>query len=184
MFCTPQELDDSSYTVEVKDCLREATELEIEFANSDNPLEKQAQVTNSIFERFRKATNSDAQTFEQLLNVLFETSSYVKVASEILQQSGYLVLWQDELNKNPWRYNYDVFLSFPFPKEEKLEIAKSELKRAKESRKRYVMQYEQLMGLWQQKQLQYLALELMLYKQLIENDDSCIEVMQKIIKKT
>ena len=184
LYCAPQELDDSPYTEEVLNCVRKATEEEIIFANSENPLEKQANITNAILKEFRVATGSDAQTFEQLLKVVFDNPNYDQVASDILKKSDYLILWQNDIKKNPWRYNYDYFMSISSSKEEINEIANRELERATNSKKRFVRQYEQHMILFRQKNLQYIALQIMLYQKLIENEDECIKIYTKILKDT
>ena len=170
-YCAPQELDDSELTIRVSDCVRKATDTEIEFANTENPLENQTNITNSIFTKIRGVTGKDIQTFEQLSNYLIENNQHDSQITNIIKESGYLFMWQHEMNANPWRYSQELFMSLPVSKEKLNQIATAELKSAINTKQRYVDMYEQHMRIWQAKQLQYAAIHIMLYQKLIELTD-------------
>lgn len=167
-YCAPQELDDSEFTVRISNCVRNATDAEIEFANTENPLDKQTNITNSIFTKARGITGKDIQTFDQLSDYLLENKQYDGQITNIIKESGYLLMWQHEVNANPWRYNQSLFMSLPVPRENLHEIATAELKSAINTKQRYVVMYEQYMMMWQSTQLQYAAIHIMLYQKLIE----------------
>lgn len=183
-YCAPQELDDSEFTIRVSNCVRKATDAEIAFAKTENPLELQTNITNSIFAKARSVTGQDIQTFEQLSNYLLENIQYDGQITKVINDSGYLFMWQHEVNANPWRYNQELFMSLPVSTKKLNEIAETELKSAINSKQRYVSMYEQYMRIWQAKQLQYAAIHIMLYQKLIELADLRISTSSHVIENT
>jgi hypothetical protein len=183
-YCAPQELDDSELTVRIYDCVREANEAEIEFANTENPLEKQASITNEIFAKARSITQQDIQTFEQLLNYLLENSEHDKAITNVIKESGYLFMWQHEMNANPWRYSVESFMSLPVTKEELKEIAATELDSAVNTRQRYVFMLDQSMSIWRATKLEYALMNIMLYQKLVELTDQRISISSYVKENT
>lgn len=183
-YCTPKELDDSELTIRVSGCVRKATDAEIDFANSENPLEKQSNITNSIFTKIRGVTGQDIQTFEQLSNYLLENNKYDRKITDVIKKSGYLFMWQHDLSANPWRYSQELFMSLPVPKEQLNQIAETELNSAINTKKRYVLMHDQFMRIWQAKQLQYATIHIMLYQKLIELTDLRISISSHVIENT
>jgi uncharacterized protein YycO len=183
-YCTPQELDDSELTNQVSDCIRKATDAEIEFANSENPLEKQTNITNSIFTKVRDVTGQDIQTFEQLSNYLLENNEYDSKITNIIKDSGYLFMWQHEMNANPWRYSHELFMSLPVSKEKLNQIAAIELNSAINTKQRYALMYDQFMRIWHAKRLQYAVIHIMLYQKLIELTDLRVSIISHVIENT
>lgn len=183
-YCAPQELADSELTVQVSDCVRKATDAEVEFANSESPLEKQTNITNSIFTKVRDVTGQDIQTFEQLSNLLLENNQYDSQLTNIIKESGYLFMWWHEVNANPWRYSQELFMSLPVSKEQLNQIAVTELNSAIHTKQRYVFMYDQFMRIWQAKRLQYAAIHIMLYLKLIKLTDLRISISSHVIENT
>lgn len=183
-YCAPQELDDSELTVRISGCVRKAIGAEIEFAKSENPLEKQASITNQIISEVRIITQKDIQTFEQLLDYLLESNEHDNAITNIIKKSGYLFMWQHEINANPWRYNVDNFMSLPVSKVKLKEIAATELDSAVNTRQRYVFMYEQFMDIWTAKKLEYALINIMLYQKLIELTDQRISVSSYVQENT
>ncbi len=183
-YCTPQELDDSELTVRVSGCVREAREAEIEFAKTDNPLEKQARITNEIIAKVRSITQQDIQTFEQLLNYLLENSEHDTAITNVIKESGYLFMWQHEINTNPWRYSVESFMSLPVSKEKLIEIAATELDSAVNTKQLYVFMYEQFMNIWRATKLEYALMNIMLYQKLVELTDQRISISSYVKENT
>jgi hypothetical protein len=183
-YCSPQEFDDSKLTISIPDCLRVATAEEIEFSKSENPIEKQANITNSIFENVRRVTGEDIQTFEQLLDHLLIDSKHDSQITKIIKESGYLLMWQHEINANPWRYDKKIFLSLPMPKDELHKVAITELESAKNTKERYIFMYEQFMNIWRVQKLQYALINIMLYQQLIEITSQRVSICTCVIENT
>jgi hypothetical protein len=184
VYCAPQELDDSEYTVRVLNCVRKATDAEIEFANSEDPIKKQSIITNNIFSQVRKITGEDIQTFEQLEIFLLKNVDYDEQITTIIQNSGYLFMWQHELNANPWRYNQEEFMELPFSKEKLHQLAAEELDRANNNRQRYLFVYEEFMKVWQATRLQYALINIVLYEKLLELTDQWINACMYVLEST
>lgn len=183
-YCTPQELDDSEYTFRVVDCVRKATDSEIEFANSEDPIKKQAVITNDIFSQIRKITGEDIQTFEQLEIFLLENIEYDEQITAIIHNSGYLFMWQHELNTNPWRYNEEQFMGLPISKEKLHQLAVKELDFANGNRERYLFMYKEFMKIWQITGLQYALINIVLYEKLLELTDKWISASMYVLENT
>lgn len=72
-YCSPENIYHSSFFEEVPRIARIATEEEINFAESFNPIERQAEITNTILSEARRITKNNIQTFEEL--TLYVTSN-------------------------------------------------------------------------------------------------------------
>lgn len=108
-FCTPEELLKSEMLVEVKDVLREATENEEEYAESESVLPKQHQIIKNVLERVRDITQSDIQELNELKDFVILHQEYDDVIADVLIQSGYLDLWRDEEKRMPYHYDITKF---------------------------------------------------------------------------
>ncbi len=167
-YCYPQDIADSLLMMQVNNCVREATTEETEFATSASPLDKQTEITNAILKSVRALTGSDIQTFEQISAHLFENSLHDNAITKIVQESGYLDFWKIDVIKNPWHYDPELFLGLNIPPSQKLEVAKAQRDGATSQLDQFKFMYSQFMQLWQKKQLRYFALNIALYRNLIE----------------
>ncbi|CAN0520164.1 unnamed protein product, partial [Ectocarpus sp. 12 AP-2014] len=131
-FCTPQEILESQSIQEVLGKARKATDKEINFANSENPLEKQSNITNEILSKVRKLTKKDIQTLEQITQYVIENPVHDKQISKIYKDSGYLTMWECETTKNAWRYDGRLFINLPLPIDKLIEMARFEKDSAQE----------------------------------------------------
>lgn len=111
-YCTPHEISISKYFEEVKDVIELATNEEIEFSNSDNPLNIQSDIINKLLEDIRSLLGKDIQTLEQIIPFLILNREYDSKITKTLKDSGYLDIWKIDYNKNPWRYDGSIFLKF------------------------------------------------------------------------
>ncbi|WP_133011484.1 hypothetical protein [Marinomonas flavescens] len=180
-FCTPQELDDSVYTYRVNDCLRDADTVEVDFAKSDSPLKSQANITNSILKEARKIVREDIQTYEQLINYVCSHPKYDKEITSLVENSGYLLMWQYDLKVSSWRYDLDIFLNI---QESGLyDIASQELESAKNIRSRHVYMYKQFLAIWQVRGLKFAEINLILYLKLIELTNQRITVATSVLER-
>jgi len=183
-YCAPVDIEKSHLTIPIENYLREASEAEVQFAESENPIEKQALITNQIFTEVRKLTLQDIQTFEQLLEYLLENKEFDYKVTEIVKESGYLLMWQHEVNANPWRYDEKLFLEVPIPKDQLHELAQFEIDSAQAMKNRFEFMYQQFMLIWQQYRLHYAAIHIALYQKLIELSDVRISVADYIKENT
>lgn len=180
-YCYPKDIADSPLMMIVDGCVRSASADEIDFAESDSPLDKQAAITNSILSDIRLVSGTDIQTFEQVASYLLEHPQHDQEISEIFQKSGYLVFWQIDVQKNPWHYDSEAFLALDVPRSQKLEVAKEHRSAAEAQLDQFQFMYMQYLQLWQKAQLKYFALEIALYLRLIELTKSRVAAAEYVL---
>lgn len=109
-YCVPEDILNSPALEVVKDVLRQASQKEIEFANSENPLAKQRDIHNSIFRKARELSGHDIQTFEQLSDLVIQKPEFDSEITEFIRSSGYLTMTEDDMEKNPWHYDAEKMI--------------------------------------------------------------------------
>ena len=184
IYCTPKEIGKSKFLNIVKDCLKEATEVEIRFSESESPIQRQTEITNAIFVKVRELTGQDIQTFGQLIHYLLAHQQYDEEITRIIQDSGYLDMWQHELLTNGWRYDCDAFLSLDLSKVTLRSLAMEEMNEAEKLLAQYHFVYRQFMAIFPSGHLKYVAAHLVLYNQLIDMQTARFRVAQHVIEET
>jgi len=167
--CLPQEIADSKFVYEIKDCVFKGKEEEIEFALSYNPLEKQLEITNSILESARKLMGNKIQSLTDITSALISNPTFDNEITEIYERSGYLNMWKYEQDRNPWRYDIHLFKRLPLSKDQINLRAVKELKIASNLLGVYKNNLEQYFYIKEQYKLKYAEQQFGLYKQLVEN---------------
>ena len=181
-FCYPKELEKSALLAVVPDCVREATKPEIEFAESESPLEVQTGVTNDFLARARQLTNEDIQTLEQVADLLLIRHDLDDALSGALKESGYLELWVTEVLGHDWRYTVGVLRNSDLPKSEQIEVAKRELKMGQADVKRFQHMSAMYQQRWRVIKLRYFMLNIDLYTKLIDLQKQRIAVAEDILR--
>jgi hypothetical protein len=167
-YCNPEELLKSDLLIEVKEPLREANEDEIEFAKCESPLKKQQDIHNTIFSSARKISGIDIQTFEQLSKFVLENPEKESQITKIIEESGYLTMWQMDTESNPWHYDPKLFIEHYKHQRQVLDVALFFATTEKETRDRFETTLESLeFGYLFHKQ-KYFAIQIELYGKLIE----------------
>jgi hypothetical protein len=182
--CLPQEILDSQFVYEINNCVYKARDEEIEFALSYNPLEKQAKITNSILLSARKLMGSSIQSINDITSFLINNPSFDNEITDIYKQSGYLDMWRYEQEKNPWRYNAELFKNLPLTKYEINQQAIVELKAADGLVELYKTNMEQYFYIKEQYKLKYAEQQFGLYKQLVENALDHKFTAERVLNKT
>jgi hypothetical protein len=167
--CLPQEIADSMFVNEVKGCVYQAEPKEIEFANSYDPIKKQAEITNSILKSARKLLGNKIQSLSDITEALIADSKYDSEITAIYESSGYLTMWEYEQKRNPWRYNIDLFKALPLSESEQYALAAQELKTADGLLDLYKNNFEQYFYIKEIHRLKYANQQYILYKKLVEN---------------
>lgn len=167
--CLPQEIADSEFVYEVKNCVYKARKEEIEFALSYDPIKKQTEITNSILELARKLMGNKIQSLSDITSALIKDPSFDNEITEIYELSGYLNMWQYEQKRNPWRYDVRLFENLPLTRSEINQLAIQELNTANGLLNLYKNNLEQYFYLKELYQLKYAEQQFELYKQLVEN---------------
>lgn len=111
-FCSTEELLNSNLLIKVEDVLREATDKDVEFANSESVLPKQHEIIKKVLEDAREITNSDVQEINELKNFVIQHQEYDDAIADILIQSGYLELWREEEERLPYHYDLTKFVQY------------------------------------------------------------------------
>lgn len=167
--CLPQEIADSECVGEVKGCLYQAKSEEIEFAQSYDPIKNQSEITNNILKSVRKLLGSKIQSLADITSALIANPKYDNEITEIYESSGYLTMWAYEQERNPWRYNVDLFRSLPLSESEQYALATQELEIANRLLNLYKYNLEQFFYIRELHGLKYANQQFLLYNKLVEN---------------
>lgn len=182
-YCTPKEIQSSHLLVAINNVMKPASESEERLAKENNPpLEKQAEIHNYIFEKARIYTKRDIQTFDQLTQHLLDNPNDDYLISKILKDSGFLMMWQTDIERNPWLYYEDIFRSRIRP-EEWRELATDRVRDEPLIRERFIQNkkgYEHCYQFWHQ---EYFKLLIGLYDHLIKLSEQRENVASKILLK-
>nr|WP_321355567.1 YiiX/YebB-like N1pC/P60 family cysteine hydrolase [uncultured Draconibacterium sp.] len=166
-YCTPEDLLQSDKLIKIDDCLRIANEKEIEFANSENPLEKQTEIHNAIFVKARELTGKDVQTFEQINECIVETPEIDSEMSEFVKDSGYLDMMEKDEEINPQHYNAEKMIEYYKAPEVIFEVAMKFATTESHTRERLEMTIAHLIQLDKLYPRDYFKMEIELYRKLI-----------------
>ncbi len=167
--CLPQEIADSTFVREIKGCVYQARTEEIEFAQSYDPIKNQTEITNSILKSVRKLMGNKIQSLADITSALIANPKYDNEVTEIYESSGYLTMWIYEQERNPWRYNVDLFKALPLSESEQHALATQELEIANRLLDLYKNNLEQYFYIKETHGLKYANQQFLLYKTLVEN---------------
>ncbi len=181
-YCTPEDINRSSAFSEITNAVRVASTEEVEFSNSSNPLQRQAEITNSILSEARRITGSDIQSLEELSLYVIENPSCSDDIVDIYKKSGYLTMWEHELLQNPWRYDGAMFMLLPVDREEKRILAAFEAQSAKAQLERYSHNYVVFQKLSMRGMSSYIEINMALYKKLINQTNARLEAAKHVLK--
>lgn len=181
-YCYPSEFATSQILQAVAAPLRQAGAADIEFAQSESPIERQTRATNFILDEVRKLSGRDIQTFEQLPQFLLQNPQHDAAVCEIVKASGYLDFWKEDVLRNPWRYDAVEFRMLPVPSEERERVARRELAAAERQLQQFTFMHGQYMALWQRAKLNYFATELQLYMHLVDVAKRRIEAARQMLE--
>lgn len=108
-YCTTKDIEESACLFDVEDFLKEATQEDIDFADSYNVLDDQTEFTKGVLEKASALLNEDVQTIEQLTNMACKYPDKAQGLCDIVRESGYLNLWELEKDAHPHEYNTELF---------------------------------------------------------------------------
>lgn len=168
-YCSPQEIYESEQLIVIDDAIRIASKKEVEFSKSKNPIEEQENITNKLLSQVRKLTGKDIQTINEIWTFLEANQTYDLKITDIMKKFGYLTMYKYELEQNPWRYNKKKFLKLSMSKQKLLDLAYFELNLFEDNKLRYSNMFNTYFTLAQRYSLDYLSLNIDLYKTLLDN---------------
>jgi hypothetical protein len=182
-YCTPKELQHSRCLHLVNDCIVPASDEDITFASSPNPIQRQTEITNSILSKVRRLSGKDIQSFEDLDQLVLDNPSLDREVTKIVYASGYLTMWHFEKYQNPWRYDGEIYLSLEMSRAEKMKSAHFELKSAQDQINLYTHNFQMCQKILQHRGLLFFAMQADLYKTLIEMMNKRIDAAKYVLKK-
>ncbi|MEO9805256.1 MAG: YiiX/YebB-like N1pC/P60 family cysteine hydrolase [Reichenbachiella sp.] len=167
-YCTPEHLLQSDQLLSVENCLRVASLKEIEFANSENPMDRQTKIHNEIFAKARTLTSKDVQTFEQLNESIIEFPEIDIEITEFVRKSGFLDMMEEDEKKNPQHYNAEKLVEYYKDPDQILEVALRFASIEPKTRERLEMTIFHLIQLNRIYPREYFKMEIELYQKLIK----------------
>jgi len=167
-YCVPEDVLESPNLTIISNVLRIASKKEIEFANSENPLAKQREIHNRIFERARELSGQDIQTFEQVNELIVSRPDLDVELTEFVRESGYLTMMEDDIEKNPWHYNAEKLIEYYKNPEIIVDTAIFFATTEEKSRERLEMTIYSLIQLDKLYPRNFFKMEIALYRKLIE----------------
>lgn len=166
-YCTPENLLDSPLLERVPNVLRKARPKEIEFAQTENPLKKQAEIHNSILQKARDLTGKDIQTFEQLSDAIIAMPEIDEEITEFVQSSGYLTMNEEDKEKNPWHYDGQKMIEHYQNEEQLFAMAMYFATTEEKTRERYILTLNAIQHANKVVPRRYFKMEIDLYQKLI-----------------
>lgn len=167
-YCVPEDILKSPKLVVIKDVLRKASKMEIEFANSENPLAKQREIHNNIFKKARELSGQDIQTFEQINELVIAKPDLDSDFTKFVSESGFLTFVENDIEKNPWHYNAEKMIEYYKKPEIIVDTAIFFASTEEKSRERLNMTIYSLIQLDKLYPREYFKMEIALYRKLIE----------------
>jgi hypothetical protein len=176
-YCSPEDILNSSHLKQVTIPLRKLTEIEkrIVLTTNDKPT-IQAETTNKLFTNIIKFTsNKNIYDFEILSNFLVNNPQYDNDILNIINESGYFIMWIDELKDNAALYDNELY-SKVISNEQKLTFSKSSL----DTLSRYQNNYNDFQKLYLTYKLDTFINFIVLYAILSHNESLRLTVMNII----
>lgn len=176
------DLENSEYLEKVESVLLHATEDDVKFANEikNGLIHKQAKITAGVLSEARKLFGADIQNFNQLTEASYTDPQKAPILVKIIENSGYLTLWKEEMEANP--YWYDVKLFKENFQEDSLAVAIAHLPTAIDIRNNYAIMLLTLINTESSSgQNDYIDLIIDLYRQLWEIAKIRVRVCEEII---
>lgn len=136
-YCSPADIDRSGRLTEVQKVAIVAPDGIEQRAMQSDLLERQANITNSILQQARTIAKEDIQTFDQLAEWLVTHPEHDAVITSIVENSGYLSLWEENRNSTPWLYDVNAFVSH-YDAQDRVFIAELLTRTEPEMRTRFV----------------------------------------------
>ena len=125
----------------------------------------------------------DIQTFEDLSYSVLENKKHDKKISNIIKKSGYLNLMDEEKSKNPWRYDFDIFMSMSEDPMVLLEMAFRERDSSIRLKQRFEIMLDFYRKAHNTHSLEYTRINKELYLRLCGDAQTMYTVSMKVINK-
>jgi hypothetical protein len=175
-YCSPKDIEGSNELFVLQNVVKVANEEEIHYASeTETPLQKQEEITNQVLENIRILTGADIQNFEQLDEFLQENPDLDSEVTQIITKSGYLNLWEIDMQRNPWHYDFDTFMNH-YPETQFAHTGKWLVNICKELFYRFTIMHRHYQQKSSQVKMDYFEKMYQLYSKLLELNNKRMEV--------
>lgn len=181
LYCTPEDINRSPAFAEINGMVREASQEELDFASAPNPIQRQTEITNFILSEARRITNKDIQSMEELSLFVVANPKYSDAIVKVYRDTDYLTMWEYEVLKNPWRYDERIFMTLSVGREEKRRMAEFEAESAKDQLMLYSNNYTAYQNLSINGMSSYIAMNMELYKKLINQMNKRLDAANYVL---
>jgi hypothetical protein len=181
LYCTPEDINRSPIFTEINGMVRETSKEELDFASGPNPIQRQTEITNFILSEARRITNKDIQSMEELSLFVVANPKYSDAIVKVYRDTDYLTMWEYEVSQNPWRYDERIFMILPVGREEKRRMAEFEAESAKDQLMLYSNNYTAYQNLSMHGMSSYIAMNMDLYKKLINQMNKRLDVANYVL---
>lgn len=168
-YCSPQDILTSPLLKRVRGFLRKGTGRELAYAaETVTPLTEQREIHNNMLEKVRNLTGSDVQTIEQMSQYLIDNPKFDQEIVAIVSASGYLNMWQKDIDRNPGYYDLKK-LKIDYPDKKHQQAIIKELKRTEPATRAHLeVTLMTMVVAYQRTKLEYFKVFKDLYMKLIE----------------
>lgn len=180
-FCSPDDLFNSPKLQRADATPVLATAADIEFAERPNPLLAQEKITNRLNAEMSRLANREIGTLEQIVELACNQPDLDEQACRILQESGYLSMWQFDMELNPYRYQLDAFLA-NVPEQQQAELAMRHLADEPEIQRRFQINLQALTAAFSQRPRKTIAAYVSLYQTLLQISKQRAGVCEAVLR--
>ncbi|GAB1259859.1 YiiX/YebB-like N1pC/P60 family cysteine hydrolase [Aurantivibrio plasticivorans] len=181
-YCTPEDLNNSPLLEVVNNCVREATEKDLEMVSRADPnIENQAETFKwlNLSRKHLKKEGAEIQTINDVSEHLSKNNSSDKRICKFINSTRYLKLYNIDRSLNPYRYSNQEFieklqsaLNHGEILANEIELNRTELERHEKSLKIARYNYHNV-------KLKFTKLHIQLYRRLLLETECRLKVIKK-----
>ena len=187
-YCSPADILHSDKLTIIENIVYPASEDEIKFAKSKNPVTEHLKHFNYWIVKVRKIAQKEGKkiiTENDLFPFLTEFPEYDSKIFSCIKKSGYAEDYKIECKNNPYRFDTELFLKKYLPAQDLQEILLLELKKENEVIPRYGINYLQtLLMISGYGNLKTFCLYSNMYLELLKISKRKIEVLYEVAMET
>jgi hypothetical protein len=185
-FCTPRQISSCLAFRRVTGIVRPAHPEEVRFANTEDPAQTNFRQIYQWLNKTRALVNADPslaekwdiQTQNDVNDFLLAHPEYDKEVSTSVAESGYLDFYKIEEQRNPYRYNADLFWFHLAHAEDAEEFLDSEIDKERDLIHRHTTMQEAFCKLIEKNDLLFFRQHIDLYTNLVSDIAARVKVIR------
>ena len=174
-YCSPQDLNNSELLFEVKDVLKEATDMDLALASTPSPIKENAKQLYQWLDKaatLAKTEDVDILSQSDVEKFIITYPLYDKEICSYIQNTDYLNFYDNDEKVNPLRYTFDPDINF---------VVVTEFELCTSNTQRFLINYARSKSIFLATNLEYFKLKVRLFENLL---DQCIKHLNVIIQHT